>query len=220
MPSVHKELHLVCDSDGNPFATEELRIVAYEDKAEAVGYCQRANEDWESSREESAEDTCGPFTVETFAHESCAPTSSLDSRQIRSPCPTCKGLGRRHYSNGATWRGGVGTCSIEPDVCDSCWGSGDSERPFEDRRKLEAAYEQRIREATLERWLGERGALTVFGGHDAVQQWILGELIAFIDSLERRRKNPPPYGSWSAIDAMRSAMELLLGKPRDANIRD
>jgi cell division protein FtsB len=43
------------------------------------------------------------------------------------PCRGCNGSGVRAYGNTTTWRGGVGGQVITSDVCDKCWGSGNSE---------------------------------------------------------------------------------------------
>jgi uncharacterized protein YukE len=43
------------------------------------------------------------------------------------PCRGCNGSGVRAYGNATTWRGGVGGQVITSDVCDKCWGSGNSE---------------------------------------------------------------------------------------------
>jgi hypothetical protein len=66
------------------------------------------------------------------------------------PCPQCKGAGRRSYSNGATWRGGVGTASIKWDVCDACWGSGSAEEKGADLRALEQDRDETIARRALE----------------------------------------------------------------------
>lgn len=60
----------------------------------------------------------------------------LRYRGVRDACATCRGMGTRLYGSGSTWRGGMGTASMEYDVCDSCWGSGDKFRHGEDLRKL------------------------------------------------------------------------------------
>lgn len=54
----------------------------------------------------------------------------LRVREIQSACDRCLGTGVRAYGSTATWRGGIGGQSVTSDVCDACWGSGDSERPW------------------------------------------------------------------------------------------
>ena len=70
------------------------------------------------------------------------PTYSLKHflrlRGVQDPCPKCKGLGSYNYPSGATWRGGMGTCAFQHDICDQCWGTGDVHRIGTDIRKLEA----------------------------------------------------------------------------------
>jgi len=60
----------------------------------------------------------------------------LNWRDIEVPCPRCGGSGSIVYPSTATWRGGVGGCMCTPDVCDLCWGSGDTSQPFANLRKL------------------------------------------------------------------------------------
>jgi len=62
----------------------------------------------------------------------------LRLRGVNDPCDKCKGLGSYNYSSGATWRGGMGTCAFQHDICDKCWGTGDKYRIGTDLRKLEA----------------------------------------------------------------------------------
>lgn len=45
-------------------------------------------------------------------------------------CGLCGGSGVRVYGSTATWRGGAGGATITTDVCDKCWGSGASNRPW------------------------------------------------------------------------------------------
>lgn len=51
-------------------------------------------------------------------------------------CTACQGKGRRAYGSTATWRGGIGGQAITADVCDKCWGSGNTEQPGTDLRRL------------------------------------------------------------------------------------
>lgn len=53
----------------------------------------------------------------------------LEWRGVVTPCAVCSGSGRRGYANTSTWRRGIGGQMLTDDVCDSCWGSGDAERP-------------------------------------------------------------------------------------------
>ena len=68
----------------------------------------------------------------------------LRSRGVRDACEVCHGLGTRLYGSGSTWRGGMGTASMEYDVCDVCWGSGDKFRHGEDLRKMRDEEADRV----------------------------------------------------------------------------
>jgi len=57
-------------------------------------------------------------------------------RGIEEPCRTCSGFGVRGYANTSTWMHGIGGQAITRDICDKCWGSGDSNRTWTDLRKL------------------------------------------------------------------------------------
>ncbi len=65
------------------------------------------------------------------------PSFTLRRRGVQDPCDKCKGLGSYQYSSGATWRGGMGTCAFQWDICSTCWGTGDKYRIGTDIRKLE-----------------------------------------------------------------------------------
>lgn len=54
----------------------------------------------------------------------------LDARGVETPCEGCGGLGVKAYGNTSTWRYGLGGSAITNDVCDRCWGSGDTNRPW------------------------------------------------------------------------------------------
>jgi len=44
-------------------------------------------------------------------------------------CRKCGGTGKRGYANTSTWRHGIGGQVMTEDICDYCWGTGDSENP-------------------------------------------------------------------------------------------
>ena len=54
-----------------------------------------------------------------------------------TPCPVCSGSGVRTYGDTSTWRGGVGGSAMTTDICDTCWGSGNSDRPWTDLRRVD-----------------------------------------------------------------------------------
>ena len=56
-----------------------------------------------------------------------------------SECKTCKGVGRYVYSNTATYMSEYGKLhgsAPREDICDVCWGSGDSDHPFRNLREI------------------------------------------------------------------------------------
>lgn len=63
-----------------------------------------------------------------------------DLRSVETPCDRCSGLGVKTYGSTATWKGGVGGQMLTSDVCDSCWGSGDSRKPWTDLRKVRSLW--------------------------------------------------------------------------------
>ena len=71
--------------------------------------------------------------------------------RINTVCAPCNGAGRKVYASGATWRGGMGAASYKWDICDKCWGSGDSDAPWTNIRKLEEEFEQRVKEEAVAR---------------------------------------------------------------------
>ncbi len=65
--------------------------------------------------------------------------SHLDWRGVQNPCAKCSGSGRFYYTSTATWDNRPGIIAgrgFTRDVCDDCWGSGDTSRPGEDLRSL------------------------------------------------------------------------------------
>lgn len=61
---------------------------------------------------------------------------------LETVCPKCSGVGKYTYPNTTTWAGGIGGQALTVDVCDQCWGTGDTLTIGADLRKL---Y-QRIKE--------------------------------------------------------------------------
>lgn len=67
-------------------------------------------------------------------------------------CKKCGGAGVTAYGSTATWRGGIGGQVITAGICDKCWGSGNSNRPWLSLRKLEAERQRaRLPEELVER---------------------------------------------------------------------
>lgn len=113
----------------------------------------------------------------------------LRMRGVETPCSACHGLGVRGYSNGSTWRGGMGCAAITHDVCDSCWGSGDAERPWLNLRNMEIEIDNRARRATEYKWR----SLVGVGGMASVRENV--EVIAAAVEKIARKRN---VGFWTA----------------------
>lgn len=60
----------------------------------------------------------------------------IEERNIDEICSDCNGSGRKVYGSSSTWMGGIGGQTITGDVCDKCWGSGDSSKPSINLKKL------------------------------------------------------------------------------------
>lgn len=120
-----------------------------------------------------------------------------------NPCPTCGGNGVRLYGNGATWHTGmVGVASMTPDLCDSCWGSGDAGHHFTDLRDLESRHALAMAHATLESWVEKH--VSSMSAATAVD-----EIISALRPLLRRRKNPLGFWEQRAVDRAIKAFEKL-----------
>lgn len=63
-------------------------------------------------------------------------------------CRRCGGSGRWTYSDTSTWARRGGGQSLTADVCDACWGTGDTERRGADLRRMAAEVER------LRQWQG------------------------------------------------------------------
>lgn len=126
----------------------------------------------------------------------------LEWRCIETACSTCGGSGVRAYGSTATWHGGIGGASITNDVCDRCWGSGDTNRPGVNLRQMmaaRAAWEDQQVIEFLSRKLG-------MGLGDMRQRVI--DLAALCDKEAGRRKIPDGKDmfwwrqSWGALGSI------------------
>lgn len=103
-------------------------------------------------------------------------------RSLKENCSRCGGKGRAHYSSGATYHGGAGTCSLAWDICDKCWGSGDETDPFDNLRERNERWKQRVAAAGLESICKQLGAY--------VEPRHLEYIAEAIAALGRKRKLP------------------------------
>lgn len=102
-------------------------------------------------------------------------------------CAPCGGWGVKWYSSGATWRGGVGTTSSEQDVCNVCWGSGNTDRPWPNLKTLEADTAKLVQERALTLLVDAAGA------HSSVMQPAITELVLELQKFAKGRKPRPPF---------------------------
>lgn len=108
----------------------------------------------------------------------------LRLRGVHTPCEKCRGLGVYHYSSGATWRGGMGTCAFQWDICDQCWSTGDKHRIGTDIRKLEEQRKNWEENQVLEYLARRLGT-----GLNRIPLRIL-DLAKFCEKQANRRKIP------------------------------
>jgi hypothetical protein len=106
------------------------------------------------------------------------------TRYVDERCARCGGTGDRLYGSTATWRGGIGGAAMTTDVCDSCWGSGDTANPWDNKREADARTKAEIS-------YGAQMALAAALGADfsllfPAQRFIADEL----EKLARKRKLP------------------------------
>ena len=94
------------------------------------------------SRIEAVLQAIDRFVISVGSNEDLSEArNSLSSSivRLRLSCKKCAGIGRRSYPNTATFMSGPGVIAgqaITEDVCDVCWGTGDSNRPGQDLREL------------------------------------------------------------------------------------
>lgn len=131
-------------------------------------------------------------------------------RGVLAPCAKCYGWGVCFYSSTATWRGGMGGQAVTRDVCDLCWGSGDSVERGTDLRALAG----KIRALEIEssrRWFSERSG--------AAMSSMRPHMLAVASELDRMaRKRTAPAGLdlfWHRryVEALASVLRELVGEP-------
>jgi hypothetical protein len=103
------------------------------------------------------------------------------ARRVETPCHKCQALGGKWYSSGSTWRGGMGTCMCEWDVCDYCWGSGDEHKHWTNIRALEATEKERIQEATEKYWFNKTGSYLF-------SKAVFDDIVTLLEKETRRHK--------------------------------
>jgi hypothetical protein len=83
-------------------------------------------------------------------------------------CKGCRGMGIKAYGNTSTWRHSFGGNAITHDVCEDCWGSGSTSRPWPSWREREQ------REAESAARIAESGP---------AESWAIGVLLDVVDSV-------------------------------------
>ena len=124
-------------------------------------------------------------------------------RGVTSPCPKCSGMGVRVYGSGATWRGGMGCAAMTWDVCDTCWGTGDTERTGANLREMErerCEWEEDQCVAWMARRLGVGLADT--------RRYVL-MLADLAQKEERRRKIPEGFAEFWWANNWRAIASIL-----------
>lgn len=69
-------------------------------------------------------------------HEYLLLLRGIDTGNGDTVCDKCSGVGIRVYGDTSTWRMGAGGQAITSGICNACWGSGASNRPWADLRNL------------------------------------------------------------------------------------
>jgi hypothetical protein len=132
----------------------------------------------------------------------------LDHRGVDTPCKRCLGFGSIAYGSTATWRGGIGGCSVTRDVCDHCWGSGDEHEHWPDLRKLRNEERARVH-AEAANLLSQRSGVGLSSLRPAIKSIALE-----LHRLSRsRRLRPDGFGDVarslaSALEDMVKATEV------------
>ena len=105
------------------------------------------------------------------------------------PCPRCHGSGIRTYGSNSTWRGGLGGAMMSSDVCDGCWGSGDSANPWVNLRAFRDQTDHDVNRYAVTRLARAAGA-NMTSCRAAVES-----LLTHLDALTspRRRKRDPEF---------------------------
>lgn len=125
----------------------------------------------------------------------------LEIRGIDDPCSFCSGSGVRVYGSTSTWRGGIGGSAMTQDVCDRCWGTGDSRRKGCDLR----AFTSRRREweaVQCAQWLANR-----IGANFKSSQANLS-LLADVIAREANKRKPAGIGDGDRFWYARQAESL------------
>lgn len=85
----------------------------------------------------------------------------------------------------------MGGCAITGDVCDTCWGSGDANRPWTNLRELRDTERDRIAKAAG-KLLADSLGVELERTKPAI-----GHLCDVLDKQARRRKPPTGDDFWS-----------------------
>lgn len=65
---------------------------------------------------------------------------------IQNKCIDCQGSGYKLYGSTATWhKYFIAGQAMTWDICDKCWGSGDSDKPWRNLRLLEIREKENAR---------------------------------------------------------------------------
>lgn len=119
----------------------------------------------------------------------------LEWRGVRGePCERCGGRGSYLYGSGATWIGGMGTAAMTLGICDSCWGSGEKDNPWENLQTLLTRARQWDNDQALQ-YLQRRMGVMFADVRNCVVE------LSMLCTKESRRRNNNYWrtSAWSAL---------------------
>ena len=63
--------------------------------------------------------------------------------QIQNKCSACNGSGYKLYGSTATWHDYfIAGCAMTWDICNECWGSGDTDNPWLNLKLLDIKMQE------------------------------------------------------------------------------
>lgn len=122
-------------------------------------------------------------------------------------CERCRGQGSYVYGSTATWQGGIGGAAMTSGVCDTCWGSGDSECPWLNLREVTAKQETEIARRAS-RFLADE-----IGASYAHLRPAIVEIADAVEALSRSRRKVPYFPN-ACLGLVRALRAMTEGEPQ------